>query len=362
MHAPVTSRSAKLYSALALSLGSLFAVPAAIAGDGIRPPAESQKDWLQLKSNELLRGEIKTLYDDKLEFDSDELDTVMIDWEDIKVLQSAGVVSIGFTDLSTRSGKLLIENGHSYLDGVEFNPGEIMTIIAGDQSEANYWSGKISLGANIRSGNTDQIDYSAMAKTTRRTTESRFNADYLGNYTKSDGQSTVNNHRVNSNFDWFISKQFYLRPIFAEMYKDPFLNIDYKATVGAGVGYNLIDTSKTEWSISGGPAYTYTQFDQVEQGARENDGSASVVLETVYDTELTSDIDFTTKYQLQYSSEDAGGYSHHAIASLAVELTDIFDLDLSFVWDHTAKPQPGSDGIMPEKNDYQFIVGFGIDL
>ncbi len=358
----VHTQSSRLSSALALTLFSLVAAPQAVAGDALRPPVESQKDWLQLKSNELLRGEIKALYDDELEFDSDELDTVMIDWDDIKLLQSAGIVSIGFTDLSTRTGKLLIENGRSYLDGVEFNPAEIMTIIAGDQEEANYWSAKISLGANIRSGNTDQIDYSARAKTTRRTTESRFNADYLGNYTKNDGESTVNNHRVNSNFDWFISKQFYLRPIFAELYKDPFLNIDYKATVGAGVGYNLIDSKKTEWSVSGGPAYTYTRFEQVETGARESDGSSSLVLETVYDTELTSSVDFTTKYQLQYSSEEAGGYSHHAIASLAVELTDIFDLDLSFVWDHTGKPQAGANGIMPDKNDYQFIIGFGVDL
>ncbi|MGI2260180.1 DUF481 domain-containing protein [Shewanella sp. GXUN23E] len=358
----VVIHSRRLYTALALSVSTLMSLPGAQAETSIRPPAQSHKDWLKLKSNELLRGEIKTLYDDKLEFDSDELDTVMIDWEDVKLLQSAGTVSIGFTDLSTRSGKLLVEDGRSYLDGVEFDPGQIMTIIAGEQSEANYWSAKISLGANIRSGNTDQIDYSARAKTTRRTTESRFNADYLGNYTKSDGTSTVNNHRVNSNFDWFISKQFYVRPVFAELYKDPFLNIDYKATLGAGLGYNIIDSKKTEWSISGGPAYTYTRFDQVETGAKPHDGSASVVLETVFDTELSGDVDFTTKYQLQYSSEDSGGYSHHAIASLSVDLTDIFDLDLSVVWDHTGNPQAGSNGIMPDKNDYQFIIGFGIDL
>ncbi|MCC4831388.1 MULTISPECIES: YdiY family protein [unclassified Shewanella] len=336
--------------------------PAAFTPEQVTTPQDSEFDWLQLSSLELLKGEIKNLYDDQLEFESDELDTLFIDWEDVKVLQSADVVSIGFMDLSTQSGKLLVRDGKMYIDGQEFQRDQILTIIAGEQSESNYWSSKISLGANFRSGNTEQIDYSAIAKTKRRTTESRFNIDYIGNYSKSDSEEKINNNRINTNFDWFLSKQFYLRPVFAEIYTDKFLNIEYKVTVGSGLGYNIIDNSKTEWSISGGPAYTYTKFNNVEDGESTDSSSATVVVETVYDTELTSDMDFITSYRVQYGDDDSGGYTHHALATLEIELTDIFDLDLSFVWDHTASPQPDSDGLTPKKNDYQFIVGFGIDI
>ncbi|MGS0675416.1 DUF481 domain-containing protein [Shewanella sp. 0m-4] len=359
---------AAVYSSSALSAEDTTLKAQAVAQEQsmtpelLYPPVDSQYDWLQLTSLELLKGEIKNLYDDKLEFESDELDTVYIDWEDVKVLQSSNLVSIGFTDLTTKTGHLLVENGKSYINGEEFDNSQIMTIIAGDQSEANYWSSKISLGANFRSGNTDQIDYSALAKTMRRTTESRFNLDYIGNYSKTDGENRINNHRINTNFDWFISKQFYLRPVFAEVYKDPFSNIAYRITVGSGLGYNIIDNSKTEWSISGGPAYTYTRFDEVAAGEKIDDGSAAMVVETVYDTEITSDIDFNTLYRIQYGNEKSGGYTHHAIATLAIELTSIFDLDLSFVWDRINNPQPDSNGFIPKQDDYQFIVGFGIDI
>ncbi|MGL4832796.1 MAG: DUF481 domain-containing protein, partial [Shewanella sp.] len=168
----------------------------------ITAPVGNDFDWLQLTSLEILKGDIKTLYDDKLEFDSDELGVLVIDWDDVKILQSKGIVSVGFTDLTTKTGRLQVQNGKSYLDGVEFDPQHIMTLIAGEPTEANTWSSKISLGANFRQGNTDQIDYSTQAKVTRRTTESRFNADYLGNYTKTDGENTVNNHRINGHFDW----------------------------------------------------------------------------------------------------------------------------------------------------------------
>lgn len=335
---------------------------AQITPEQITLPVDSQYDWLQLTSLELLKGEIVNLYDDKLEFDSDELDSVFIDWEDVKVLQSSSIVSIGFTDLTTKSGRLLIKDGKSYINGEEFDNSKIMTIIAGEQTEANYWSSKISLGANFRKGNTDQIDYSAIAKTKRRTTQSRFNLDYIGNYSETDGENNINNHRINSNFDWFISKQFYLRPVFAEVYIDPFLNTDYRVTIGSGLGYNIIDNPKTEWSVSGGPAYTLTRFDTVEVNEDQSDSSATLVIESLYDTEISSDIDFNALYRLQYGNEASGGYTHHAIATLEIELTDMFDLDLSFVWDRTNNPQPDANGLTPEPNDYQFIIGFGIDL
>lgn len=310
----------------------------------------------------MLKGEIVALYDDKLEFDSDELNTLFIDWEDVKLLKSNSIVSVGFTDLSTRTGQLLIKNGKTYINGVEFDSRSIMTIIAGELTESNYWSSKISLGANFRKGNTDQIDYSTLAKSKRRTTESRFNIDYIGNYSETDGESQINNHRINSNFDWFISKQFYLRPVFGEVYIDPFLNTDYRITIGSGLGYSIIDNNKTEWSVSGGPAYTYTRFDTVEVTEAKGDTSAALVIENIYSTEISDDIDFNALYRLQYGNEESGGYTHHAIATLEIELTDMFDLDLSIVWDRTTTPQPDSEGFTPQKDDYQFIIGFGIDL
>jgi len=326
------------------------------------PPADSSFDWLQLTSFELLKGEIKNLYDDKLEFESDELDTVFIDWEDVKVLQSHDLISVGFTDLSTKTGLLRLQNGKVYIDGEEFDRSKLMTLIAGEQTESNYWSSKISLGANLRSGNTDQVDFSAIANAHRRTTESRFNLDYLGNYSKSEGLNNINNHRLNAYFDWYISKQFYLRPIFAEIYLDPIKNIQYKNTLGFGLGYDIVDTPKSNWSLTGGPAYTFTKFDNVAIDESEDDGSTALVVDTAFDTEITDDIDFNTLYRVQYGNEKSGGYTHHALAGISIELTDMFDLDLSLVWDHTNKPQIDSSGAIPKQNDYQFIVGFGIDI
>jgi len=328
----------------------------------VHVPVGDKYDWLQLNSNELLKGEIKHLYGNKLEFDSDKLNTLVVDWEDVIVLQSRGAVSIGFTDLSTRTGRLLIQDGQGYLDGVAFNVNDIMTIIAGEQHEANYWSSTVSFGANLRSGNNEQIDYSAKARMNRRTTESRFRTDYLGNYSKSGGEKTTNNHRVNGFFDWFLSNQFFLRPVFIEYYTDPFMNIASRITLGSGVGYSIIDTAKTEWSITGGPAYSMTNYKEVELGEDDSERSATLFVDTTFTTELTGSIDFNADYRMQLGNQNSGGYNHHAVAGIVVELTDMFDLDLSLVWDRTSNPRAETDGQTPEKNDYQLIIGFGVDI
>ncbi|UJF20387.1 DUF481 domain-containing protein [Shewanella sp. OMA3-2] len=328
----------------------------------VNVPVGDKYDWLQLSSNELLKGKIKNLYGNKLEFKSSQLNTLVVDWEDVIVLQSRGAVSIGFTNLTTRTGRLLIQNGKGYLDGIAFNVNDIMTIIAGEQHEANYWSSTVSLGANLRSGNNEQIDYSAKARMSRRTTESRFRTDYLGNYSKSAGENTTNNHRATSYFDWFLSNQFFLRPVFIEYYTDPFMNISSRITVGSGVGYSIIDTAKTEWNISGGPAYTITHFEQVELGEDDNESSAALVVDSTFTTELSDSIDFNADYRMQLGNQSSGGYTHHTVAGIVVELTDIFDLDLSLVWDRTNSPKAETDGQTPEKDDFQLIIGFGVDI
>jgi hypothetical protein len=328
----------------------------------VNVPVGDKYDWLQLSSNELLKGKIRNLYGDKLEFKSDQLNTLTVDWEDVIVLQSRGEVSIGFTDLSTRTGRLLIQHGRGYLDGVQFDVNDIMTIISGKQQEANYWSSNASLGANLRSGNNEQIDYSAKARMSRRTTESRFRTDYLGNASKSGGENTTNNHRVNSFFDWFFSNQFFLRPVFGEYYTDTFMNISSRLTLGSGVGYSIIDNSRTEWNVSGGPAYNITRFNEVELGEDYSDKSGTIVLDSTFTTELTDSVDFNADYRMQFGNQNSGGYTHHAVAGVSVELTDLFDLDLSLVWDRISIPRAETDGTVPEKNDFQLIIGFGVDI
>ena len=242
---------------------SLLAAPAARAEDAKQPwqpkapeglPADF--DWIRLPSDEWLKGEIISMYDGKLEFDSDELGVHTFDFADIKELRSSRVLEVGLADRPPATGRLIVDgtNARTIADAGEtaFARSEIVTIVVGAKREIDYWSGYANFGGTIRSGNTDQIDYTARLGTVRRSVRDRTGIDYIGNLTRINSEDTSNNHRVTLGWDRFLSQRLFLNLIGLEWYRDPFQNIANRWTVTAGVGYEIVDTSRTTWSATTG--------------------------------------------------------------------------------------------------------------
>jgi len=368
--------------ALVLAM-SLFAQAGLARAEDWAPPEPmpDEFDWIQLSSGEWLKGEIKVLYKESMEFDSDELGLLTLDIGDIKVIRSAQVLSVRSTDDRTVTGQLLLEDDTARVIGETtetFERDEIMTITAGVPRERNFWAGKVSLGANLRSGNTDQTEFSGKANFQRRTVKNRVIFDYLGSFSetkvpnettgKKENVQTANNHRLNGVWDYFFSERWFVRPIFAEYYRDPFQNIAHRWTVGTGIGYQIIDTSKIDWQVFAGPSYLYTKYEEVEEGTRSSDDSLTLSAGTTYNHELTDWIDFTYDYRFQFGNEDIGRYTHHMLAGFSFELIGDLDFDISLVWDRVEEPRPYPDPsddsdparlITPEKDDYRLVFGLG---
>lgn len=331
------------------------------------PSALPEKfDWIQLTSGEWLKGDLKVLYDNKLEFDSDELGLLKFDWEDVKQVRGHRLHSVRFEGPITVVGILKVVDDKAYVttekEILEFDRSRLISIAYGEPEEIGYWSAKISLGLDVRKGNSDQINYSTSAYAKRRTSESRFFIDYLGIFNETEGVETANSQRVTSYYDIFKTKKFFWRPLFGEYFRDPFANIDNRATIGTGIGYHIIDTSKTEWDITPGVAYQYTQNISVEAGQDTDNSSAALVIGTKFDTELTKKIDFNASYVSYIVNEESGTYTHNLRAGLEIELTSRLDLNLSFVWDRIQDPKPKDDGQMPDRDDFYFFFGIGFEL
>jgi len=210
-------------------------------------------DWIQLTSGEWLKGDLKVLYDDKLEFDSDELDLLELDWEDVKQVRGHQLHSVRFEGPMTVVGILKVIDDKVFVTTkekiLEFDRSRLISIAHGQPKEIGYWSAKISLALDIREGNSDQINYSTSAYAKRRTSESRFSVDYLCVFNKTEGIETANSQRISSYYDIFKTRKFFWRPVLGEYFRDPFSNIQNRVTVGTGIGYHIIDTSKTKWVI-----------------------------------------------------------------------------------------------------------------
>lgn len=340
--------------------------------EAFEPPPDPKFDWIQLTSGEWLKGEFKVLYNYVIEFDSDEMDLQKFDLEDVKRLRTRRMQSVLIKskdhrrDMATLRGLLEINEDQVVLRRseyeVEVTRDRLISIADGRQRELGYWSGMLSVGANARRGNTETTDATVTVNVKRRTSVSRFGADYLANYSSTDDKESVNNHRLSGEFDRFLTAKFYWQIFAAEYFRDKFSNIDGQYSFSTGVGCEIIHTSKTEWEIGVGLGYQETKFVSVEDGEDDSSSSPFGTGGTRFDQEVSDNLDFLYDYSFRFLNEENGRYTHHMTSTLSFDLIADFDLDVSFIWDRIEEPQPKSDGSIPDQDDYQLIVSIAYEF
>ena len=144
-------------------------------------PPEDGYDWIQLKSGEWLKGELIGLFDDEVEFDSEILEELVIDWEDVERIVSPRTYGVNVNGDGTLIGSLRFEGDRVFVfnDAGEFDVDrdELIGITASAERERDRWSVDVSLGINAREGNARFIEQNTIASAERRTPASRTNID-----------------------------------------------------------------------------------------------------------------------------------------------------------------------------------------
>ena len=346
------------------------------------PPPDPQFDWIQLTSGEWLKGELKGLYNYQLEFESDELDTLTFDWEDIKIVRTARPREIGY-DEPDEGGARWLAFGNRRPPTVVFGRltliehdatigtsptatkikrDQIVTIASGNEKEGDLWSGEFTLGANFRRGNSDLSDANIYFKAQRRRAITRFYMDYRASFSRAGEEELSNNHRIKASFDSFRSSRLYWRVVYVDYYRDRFQNIENQLTAGSGLGYDIIRTARTEWSALVGLGALYKESTSVQSTEDAANTSPALALATNYDIELTSRVDYFLGYTAQIVDEENGSYVHELVTTLSSDITGNLDLDLTLVWNHAAKPRRAEDGTLPDQDDYRLGVSISYEF
>jgi putative salt-induced outer membrane protein YdiY len=329
-------------------------------------PTPVEADWVQTKSGEWFKGKIKAMYNEKLEFDSDEIGDYTFDFEDVQQIKSHQILSVNIENFALVSGIVRLKGDEiTIIQGdvqYTFKREKIISFAPDAKDERNFWSGKVTFSFDLRKGNSDQVDYSGQLNLKRRTAKSLFNIDYLGRISSKNSTEIANDHRLNIKYDRYITRYFFWTPISAEYYTDRYKNIANQVTAGAGIGYTIYDDKDTFWSVSGGPAVVYTDYDTVEENQEKENYSPAFEVSTKLEYELSKITDLKFDYKITLSDSKVGHYKHHMVMKFENELLSWLDLDLTGVWDYVASPQEDNQGNIPKKSDFQFLVGVGIDF
>jgi putative salt-induced outer membrane protein YdiY len=324
-------------------------------------PGSNEDDWVRLNSGEWLRGEILSLDDDEIEFDSDELDTLEIDWSDIAEVLTQREFSVRLNDRRQLSGVLTVTGPKVAVEGpsgaTEVSRDDVFRIVPGSPREANYWSGELGLSVAARSGNTDQTDVAYSLELTRETAASRLPITATISYSEVDSKDTENTKRFETQYDRFLNSRLYVTPLGVELMQDKFQNIDRRITPFASLGYTVVDRKKWSVDVTGGFGYRFTRFDSVADGEDKNDSNASIVLGGALESDLTSRVEFDVDYSTYVSVEDTSDTIQKLDLVLSVDVWRDLDLDVSLTWDHIGQPEEDSDGDTPDQDDYKLLIG-----
>jgi putative salt-induced outer membrane protein YdiY len=327
-------------------------------------PGTGDFDWIQFKNGEWLKGEIKDLQDDSFSFESDELDTLQLDWEDIHAVYSATEHTCVFEDRTSVLGKLRIEGDRVIVvttpEGEKrYDRADLRFIIPGGQTEWDYWSLEYTLGATVRQGNSDQSDMSSFLRIRRRSPTARTGFEYRAAFGSVEGKETVNNQLADLRHDVFLSRRLYLTAPTVHYYRDRPQNIAYQMTPGAGLGYEIIDRGHMEWTAGGGAGYQHTEFDEVAPGQDSSAGGGVILGLTDFKWELTKNVDFEFQYNTTVGLAENLGVNHHVFTTLSFDIWKNFDFDVSLTWNRVGDAQRTSDGDKPNEDDISLYVGLG---
>ena len=357
-----------LVRAIFMMTALLVVTPAVGQESAWAPPAPSkqEKDWIHLSSGEWLWGTIDLMRDESLEFDSDELDEVTIDWEDVVEIRSARVMTYVKQDGSMVTGTSSMKGDILRVDTsagvVEIPRPQIHSILEGAPTELNFWSAKLGADLKTFTGNTNQADFGTKIFLKREAARSRIDIRYQGNFSKTDHVENVRNHRGNAEWKVFLSRLFFVTPARGELFMDKFQNIELRTTAGAGAGYYFSRTSKTDWFVDLGASYQNTRYQSVLPGEEDAESILSMPLRTTLEIELSSTIDLTAEYGVQLGIGHETNTIHHTFILFEFDLFGDIDFNASLTWDHMSRPKTNSEGITPKKDDLAMAYGLSIDF
>ncbi len=333
-------------------------------------------DWVRLVSGEWLKGTMKRMRDDNLEFDSDKLNMQNIDLADVTYIHSPVVNTYVFDDRVAATGRAVMTPDTIIVETIDgtrtFPRSELESIVSGGEREKDWWSMKLRFGLTLNKGNTDQLTYDILFNTRREDRMTMLDLNYEGMFGRTDGIQSVNRHLGEENFQVFISSRWYVTPLFGQLFNDRFQNIKFRATPAAGAGVHIIDVSKVKWDFQTGVGYQFLNYRDttlLAAGDTNPQNDAFIPLFTYADFDITGDIDFTVSWLTNLVVTTIGNTNHTGKADLGIELTSVLDLDIAFLYLRTEQPGPpppppaGDPPPDPiKRNDYQLIIGISLEL
>lgn len=323
-----------------------------------------QADEVFLKNGDRLSGEIIKLTDGKLVLKSALAGEVVLDIANIQTFSSDAPLKVHLRDGTSVNQRVMvgepdqfaIEAGET-LRAQTFRLADLVSINP-PPKPIPKWTGNISGGLASTHGNTKAESISASLSASRRGEKDRTTvaADYATaeQRDRNTGQDeTIEDWwRAKAKYDYFFSKKLF-GFLDGRYEKDSIAQLDRRVLVGAGLGYQWIESERTNFSTELGLASLYEKF----ENQADSNSELSLQAGYNYDWQITKGLKFLHDLSYYPAIEDFSDYYVTSTAELRASLTQTMFANFKVIFNYDATPAPGQGG-----TDVKYLLGVGLNF
>jgi hypothetical protein len=319
----------------------------------------ARTDNVLLINGNTVTGEIESLEFGDLEYSTDSMGTVHIDWEDVVAITTNRRLQVEVSNGTRFFGNLEGAQERFYINVVtEHGPVEMamsrivrITPIDTSKQLIKRVEGDFSLGFNSQKG-SEVTTFNSSADIRYRTFDWLVGLKLNTSITDQPSEETQARHTATLNYQRFRTNRWYT-DWFTNWEQNDQLGIESRFSLGGGLGRYLIQTNRNQVSLMTGLQGTREEF--TGEDPRDTVGEARVQFRWLHrNLKPESSVSFTTNYFPLLEE-----FSTYRLESTFVWTREFFgDLDLMLDLYYTYQSQPPSEG---SRTDHGVVWGLSYD-
>lgn len=318
-------------------------------------------DSILFVNGDQLTGKIKQVVDGKLIFQSNLAGEVTIDMANVRALSSDSPVALHLSDGTVlhqqitggSQGKLTLAAGQA-TPPMELAVADLGAINPPPKPQPK-WEGNVSAGITSTHGNTSTETVNGSVALSKRSEKDR--VQLSGDYGRSKQENpttgvettTEDWWKTKGKYDYFFSKKLY-GYLDGRYETDKIALLDRRVIVGAGGGYQWIESEDTNFSTEAGLASLYEKF----QNQTDSNTELSLQLGYHLDNKLTGYLKFLHDLTYYPSTGNFADYFLTSSAELRASFQNNMFANFKVLFDYDATPAAGQTN-----TDTKYILGVG---
>ncbi len=312
-------------------------------------------DEVVLNNGDRITGKLVELVDGKLSIKTEYAGTVKIDWEQVQSFSTDEPVYLKIGDNEVRAKVSEAESGTATLQSDDLLTTESIDLsrlesMSYEKKPPVRVSGRINIGASSTSGNTNTDQLNGELEIVARSDKNRVILLAEVNRQESDGEQTESNWITYFGYDHFISKQWYAYAS-ASAENDKFKDINLRTTLGAGAGYQIFETKKTNWAMELGLSYVNTDYINEADSDYPAARWAMSFIQKLFD----SKIEFFNRDSVHSALDDSNNMFLRTRTGLRFPIVERMNSTIQYNYDYDNNPAPGR---VKEDKAWLFTLGY----